>query len=56
MAVKVDHDKCIACGACPDTCPVNALHMEGDKVVVNEDACIDCGACTGACPTEAISV
>ena len=56
MAVKVDIDKCVGCSACVETCPVNALTMNGDKVAVDGDKCIDCGACLGACPTEALEL
>lgn len=48
-------DECLACGACLDTCPVNAI-SEGDGImVVSADDCIDCGACEDACPVGAIS-
>lgn len=56
MSVKIDHEKCIGCAACIDTCPVVALKMEDDKAVVNEELCIDCGSCISACPTEAIEL
>ncbi|MCL2063298.1 MAG: 4Fe-4S binding protein [Candidatus Cloacimonetes bacterium] len=56
MAVKIDTDKCIGCSACLDSCPVNALSMDRDKVMVDDATCIDCGACVGTCPTEAISM
>ena len=55
MAVKVNTDECIACGACVDSCPMDAITVE-DFAVVDEDACIECGACTGACPVEALSL
>ena len=51
MAFKIT-DACIACGACIDECPVNAI-SEGDIYVVDADTCIDCGACAGACPVDA---
>ncbi len=56
MAVKVDLEKCIGCGACIDTCPVSALEMDGDKVKVDADTCVDCGACVDGCPVEALSM
>ena len=56
MAVNVDSGKCVGCSACIDTCPVNALSMDGDKAKVDEATCIDCGACVGSCPTEAIAM
>ena len=44
---------CIACGACAEGCPVEAI-TEGDgKYVIDADTCIDCGACADACPVGA---
>ena len=51
MAYKIT-DECIACGACKDECPVEAI-SEGDIYVIDAEACIDCGACAGACPVDA---
>ncbi len=52
MAYKIS-DACIACGACAEGCPTDAI-SEGDGIyVINADACIDCGACAEACPVEA---
>lgn len=56
MAVKINKEKCVGCGACVDTCPVSALSMNGDKAQCDESACVDCGACVSACPVEAISL
>jgi NAD-dependent dihydropyrimidine dehydrogenase PreA subunit len=52
MAYKINDD-CIACGACADECPVNAISEGEDKYVIDEDTCIDCGSCAGACPVGA---
>ncbi len=47
-------DDCIACAACMDECPVDAI-SEGDIYSINADTCTDCGACADVCPVEAIS-
>ncbi len=56
MAIKVDSDKCVGCGACTGTCPVEVLEMKDGKVVYKGDGCIECGACVSACPVEALSL
>lgn len=51
MAYKIT-EECIACGACADQCPVEAI-KEGDVYSIDADACISCGACAGVCPVGA---
>ncbi|TGU72192.1 4Fe-4S dicluster domain-containing protein [Geomonas terrae] len=48
-------DECINCGACDDSCPVNAISEAGNKRTIAADTCIDCGACVDTCPVSAIS-
>lgn len=56
MAVTVNKDTCIGCGACTGTCPVSALSMDNDgKAGCDAGTCIDCGSCISACPVSAIS-
>ena len=55
MPAVVDQSTCTGCGACVDTCPVEAISMNDDKASVDASACTDCGACVGECPVEAIS-
>ena len=52
MAYKITDD-CIACGACADGCPVEAIREGDGKFEINADTCIDCGACAEVCPVEA---
>lgn len=52
---RVISDKCITCGACETTCPVEAITMGADHFEVNKDECIDCGVCEAGCPAEAIT-
>ena len=47
-------DDCVKCGACKETCPVQAISEGETKLVVDENLCVDCGACEGVCPTSAI--
>lgn len=47
-------DDCVKCGACKETCPVEAITEGETKFEVNQDLCVDCGACEGSCPTGAI--
>ena len=53
MAHKISDD-CVKCGACKETCPVEAITEGETKYEVNPDLCVDCGACEAACPTGAI--
>lgn len=52
MAYKISSD-CIACGACADGCPVEAISAGDPTYVINAEACIDCGACASTCPVGA---
>jgi NAD-dependent dihydropyrimidine dehydrogenase PreA subunit len=47
-------DECVACAACEDECPVEAISEGEDKFEIDADLCIDCGVCADACPVEAI--
>ena len=49
------NDTCVSCGACADACPVRAISMGDDHMVIDAGACIDCGACAGTCPMGAIA-
>ena len=56
MAVVIDKDACIGCGACTGVCPVEALSLDDEgKSQCNADNCIGCLTCVGACPVSAIA-
>lgn len=57
MAVEVNEELCVGCGACVDVCPVEALAMKkNNKVGCDADKCIDCGQCVNECPEGALSL
>lgn len=49
----VINDDCIACGACADQCPTEAIAEGNGKYEIDKDKCIDCGSCASVCPVEA---
>ena len=53
---ETDPEKCSACGACVDICPVKAVRLENDACVVDTDWCIGCGVCALPCPTGAVKL
>ena len=55
MAVKVDKEKCTACGVCVDACPTEAIEVD-EVAKIDEEKCVDCGTCVDECPNEALSL
>jgi len=53
MAHIITED-CLACGACVDECPNEAISEGTDIYVIDPELCDDCGTCVEACPSEAI--
>lgn len=53
--IRVDYDKCIACGKCEKACPSTAMSaiLKQDKKTIPD--CFSCDSCREACPTDAIS-
>lgn len=52
VAFKIT-EECMACGACMDVCPSEAIE-EGDIYSINSEQCAECGACMDECPNGAI--
>jgi Na+-translocating ferredoxin:NAD+ oxidoreductase subunit B len=53
FAAEIDQDNCIACEACVERCPFDAIEVT-DMVEVNLVKCAGCGQCVLACPEDAI--
>ena len=55
--LKLNRDKCNACGLCVKVCPHAVFEIENGKAqIVKRDYCMECGACQLNCPTAAITV
>ena len=56
---KIDHELCIGCGECVNSCPMDVIRMdeqEGKAIVKYPDDCMCCDACEFDCPVDAIYV
>jgi electron transfer flavoprotein alpha subunit/NAD-dependent dihydropyrimidine dehydrogenase PreA subunit len=55
MAIKVNADICVGCGACVSQCPFGAVEIKDDIAAIG-DKCTLCGTCADACPVTAIEI
>ena len=53
---QVDAERCTACGACVEQCPVGALSMGAKHPEVAVETCITCFCCQEICPEKAIAL
>ena len=65
MSVKVIKSKkanvlrgeCVACGACVNVCPVDAITIyKGITAQINYARCVGCSKCSVVCPAYAINM
>jgi electron transfer flavoprotein alpha subunit len=53
--LKIDSEKCNACGLCKKSCPFGAIDVADEVAQVNE-LCTLCGACVNVCPQDALAI
>jgi electron transfer flavoprotein alpha subunit/NAD-dependent dihydropyrimidine dehydrogenase PreA subunit len=53
--LKIDSEKCNACGLCVKSCPFGAIALE-DEVARTNEQCTLCGACVNVCPQKALEI
>jgi ferredoxin len=57
--IRIDHEKCTACGLCVKVCKDFSLIIEDNILKINQKplfGCIGCGHCVAVCPHDAIAV
>ncbi|MBU2430122.1 MAG: 4Fe-4S binding protein, partial [Proteobacteria bacterium] len=52
----LSEDDCILCEACIDRCPMGALTISEEVLLLNLQKCIGCGLCTTHCPSGGITL
>ena len=52
--LRIDGEKCTACGKCAKACHYNAIAVIKEKVLLFQEMCHACGACSIVCPTGAV--
>ena len=60
MAIeRIDKKKCIGCGVCALSCPMDVIRMDPEELcalVRYAQECIVCGVCVADCPSGAIEM
>ncbi len=56
MSIRINEDKCIACGKCQNVCPGTLISKENNNkaYIKNPERCWGCTSCIKECKTHAI--
>lgn len=52
----VEHNKCIRCGVCFNSCPGRAISIKKGHILFNYSKCISCFCCQEFCPESAVKI
>ncbi|MFW9934323.1 MAG: 4Fe-4S binding protein [Candidatus Thorarchaeota archaeon] len=53
---EVDGELCGICQACATVCPVNAIEVTENYILIIPQKCTGCGICVKVCPVGAINL
>ena len=54
--ISIDHDQCMLCSRCVESCPYGVFRKDGERIHVNSRVCVACHRCISMCPRDAISL
>ena len=54
--LNINQEECVQCYLCEETCPVSAIRLENDKVILDNEKCINCNVCSSKCPVDAVKL
>lgn len=49
-------ERCTGCGFCAESCPAEAIRLQGGRAVVDRTRCISCLCCHELCPEKAVAI
>lgn len=52
----VEGELCGVCQACATVCPVNAIEVTENYIIIIPEKCTGCGICVKVCPVGAIAL
>lgn len=56
LRIKCDHDACVECLKCVNTCPTDVDMLDDSQKRKNGTECIMCCKCIEACPKHALDI